>query len=139
MSNFRESMATPCFTPMARSRLSPDRLSFLVSRWRRCNLWVEGTVFPRRPRFHVVPSLGPETVFTCGPRSPLSFTCHFELEKFRFSSTSCPSRGPFALTTLFLIIQYESSIAAKVGVSDFSALDNAKYVKICLVVRIGPL
>jgi hypothetical protein len=38
-----------------------------------------------------------------------------------------------------LFIQYESSIAAKVGGSDFSALDNVKYVRICLVVRIGHL
>jgi hypothetical protein len=35
-------------------------------------------------------------------------------------------------------VQYESSIVAKVGRSDFSALDNAKYVKMCLV-RIGNL
>ena len=31
-------------------------------------------------------------------------------------------------------VQYESSITAQVGGSDFSALGNAKYVKICLVV-----
>jgi malate/lactate dehydrogenase len=31
-------------------------------------------------------------------------------------------------------IQYESSITAQVGGSNFSALDNAKYVKICLAV-----
>jgi hypothetical protein len=32
-----------------------------------------------------------------------------------------------------LNIQYESSITAQVGGSDFSPLDNAKYVEICLV------
>jgi hypothetical protein len=32
------------------------------------------------------------------------------------------------------VIQYESSITAQVGGSNFSASDNAKYVKICLVV-----
>jgi hypothetical protein len=31
-------------------------------------------------------------------------------------------------------IQYESSITAQVGESNFSELDNVKYVKICLVV-----
>jgi hypothetical protein len=36
-----------------------------------------------------------------------------------------------------IVIQYESSITAKVGGRDFSALGNAKYVKICLVVLIG--
>jgi hypothetical protein len=36
-------------------------------------------------------------------------------------------------------VQYKSSITAQVGGSDFSALGNAKYVKICLVVRLGHL
>jgi hypothetical protein len=44
---------------------------------------------------------------------------------------------PLAVAIFTFQLQYESSIAAKVGGSDISALDNAKYVKICLVVHIG--
>jgi hypothetical protein len=36
-----------------------------------------------------------------------------------------------------LLIQYESSKTAQVGGSDFSAMGNAKYIKICLVVCTG--
>jgi hypothetical protein len=44
------------------------------------------------------------------------------------------ARGRLQLFSTPHTIQYESSITAPVGGSNFSALDNVKYVKICFVV-----
>jgi hypothetical protein len=38
---------------------------------------------------------------------------------------------------MIITIQYESSITSEVGGSNFLALGNAKYVKICLVMCTG--
>jgi hypothetical protein len=61
------------------------------------------------------------------------FISNLMLKKIRRSATLC---GKFHYQGDAKCIQYESSIAEKVGGSDFSALDNAKYVK---TVRIGHL